>query len=43
MWAWCWMLAGVYFAVAAIGGSPVAPFAALACGWNAGRAAGHRP
>jgi hypothetical protein len=37
MKAWLWMIAGVYFAVAAINGSGIAAAATLACGWFAGR------
>lgn len=37
--AWLWMTAGVYFAVATVGGSSVSAAATLACGWFAGRAA----
>ena len=32
-----WMAGGVYFAIAALGGMAIAPFAALGCGWFAGR------
>jgi hypothetical protein len=35
--AWFWMLLGVYFAIASNGGSEIAPFAALSCGYMAGR------
>lgn len=32
-----WLALGAYFAIAAVGGSPVAAFACLGCGWFAGR------
>ena len=35
--------AGLFFAIAAVGGSHVAPFAALACGWLAGRQSRKEP
>lgn len=34
---WAWLVLGGYFAIAAVGGSIVAAFACLACGWFAGR------
>lgn len=33
-----WVAAGVYYAIAGVGGMAIAPFAALGCGWFAGRA-----
>lgn len=32
-----WLVLGAYFAIAAVGGSIIAAFACLACGWFAGR------
>lgn len=39
MKVWLWMIAGVYFAIAAVGESSISAAATLACGWFAGRAA----
>lgn len=32
-----WLVLGTYFAIAAVGGSLLAAFACLTCGWFAGR------
>jgi len=32
-----WLTLGAYFAITAVGGSIIGAFAALACGWFAGR------